>query len=93
MEPYDQNIAPETNVERRMFNRLLNQVTQELESTHTISSKIQPAVDVLEVFCGPQSQLTAQCRQMGHRAIRFGLAEGDLQTVEGRQQFSTPHNP
>ena len=87
LDPHDKTVAPETNVERRMFNKLMTQITQELESTQPTSGSMQPAVDVLEVFCGPQSQLTAQCRQLGHRAIRFGLAEGDLQTVEGRQQL------
>ena len=44
-------------------------------------------IDVLEVFCGPQSQLTHQCQQLGYRAVRFGLAEGDLQTEEGRNRL------
>ena len=80
-------IAPETNTERKMFNKWLHQITREFNSCGDVSGKLSPAIDVLEVFCGPNSQLTHQCQQMGHRAMRFGLAEGDLQTVEGRQRL------
>ena len=80
--------APETNVERNMFNKLIKQLTHELQACqNTQSSTTTPRCDVLEVFCNPQSQLTHQCIQLGHRAMRFGLAEGDLQTPEGRQKL------
>eukprot|EP00435_Cladocopium_sp_Y103_P041817 s1270_g11.t1 len=41
-------------------------------------------LDLLEVFCGPQSQLTHQSRQMGFKAERMSLMQGDLQTRSGR---------
>ena len=79
--------APETNVERNMFNKLIKQLSHELrvcQNTHSPTATAR--CDVLEVFCNPQSQLTHQCIRLGHRAMRFGLAESDLQTPEGRQK-------
>jgi hypothetical protein len=81
--------APETNVERDMFNKLIKQLSRELQAgqnTHNPTST--PRCDVLEVFCNPQSQLTHQCIQLGHRAMRFGLAEGDLQTPKAARNCS-----
>ena len=84
--------APETNVERKLFNKLLIQMSRELETCEPPTNRFQKPIDVLEVFCGPHSQLTHQCQQLGHRAMRFGLAEGDLQTVEGRARLFTVLN-
>ena len=64
-------------------------MSRELETCEPPSNRFQKPIDVLEVFCGPHSQLTHQCQQLGHRAMRFGLAEGDLQTVEGRARLFT----
>ena len=95
-EDHVSHVTHETNRERRMFNKLVNQISHELDQVihegHAVSNKI----DVLEVVCGPHSQLTSQCQQLGHRAMRFGLAEGDLQTSEGRQrlfQVLVKHRP
>jgi len=40
----------------------------------------------MEVFCGANSQLTHQCKQLGFRAERFGSEQCDLQTKHGRTQ-------
>ena len=47
--------APETNIERKLFNKLLLSITKELEQCELGSSGYHPQIDVLEVFCGPQS--------------------------------------
>ena len=44
-------------------------------------------LDVLEIYCSSDSELTRQCQQHGLRATRFGLREGDLSTYEGRQKL------
>ena len=44
-------------------------------------------LDVLEIYCSSESELTRQCQQQGLRSIRFGLREGDLGTFEGRQKL------
>ena len=41
-------------------------------------------LDVLEVYCGSDSQITEQCLKMGLRAERFTIHDGDLATPEGR---------
>ena len=39
------------------------------------------------MFCGPQSELTHQAKNLGYRAERFGFQQGDLSTVEGREKL------
>lgn len=44
----------------------------------------QPGIDVLEVYCSSESQLTGQSIQQGMKAKRFGLQQGNLCYYEGR---------
>ena len=44
----------------------------------------QPRLDVLEVYCSSESQLTQQCLRQGLRAKRFCLQDGDLSVQSGR---------
>ena len=49
-----------------------------------------------EVFCDADSTLTHQVRQLGQQAFRFGLGDGNLSQVEGRQklfQWIAQHQP
>ena len=41
-------------------------------------------LDILEVYCFPDSQLTRVANQLGLRAKRFTLQDGDLRTAEGQ---------
>lgn len=41
-------------------------------------------LDVLEIYCEPESRLTKVCQQLGLKARRFTRADGDLSTSEGR---------
>lgn len=41
----------------------------------------------LRVFCGDNSQLTSQCLHLCGRSYRFGKAQGNLQTLEGRREL------
>ena len=43
-----------------------------------------PKIDLLEVYCSSDNQLTNQGNNMQFRSMRFGLREGDLSTYEGR---------
>ena len=47
------------------------------------------AVDILEVYCEHESQITKVCNQRGGRAIRFTKDDGDLATKEGRNALWT----
>jgi len=61
----------ESNKERIRFNQLVNQYTHELQTiTQKKTTNNQPRLDLLEVFCGPQSQLTHQSQRLGYRAER-----------------------
>lgn len=80
---HDCQLTPEANRELHMFRKCLRQITKEYNQC---AKDIKPIsrTRVMEVFCGPQSQLTAQCHKLGHSAIRFGYEQGDLSTAEGR---------
>ena len=70
--------------------RLIQQYQQELKqvqeqlSHHRMSV---PKLDVLEVMCSDHSELAKQADSLGGRARRFGLSQGDLQTVAGRRKL------
>ena len=80
-----ESITPETNHERVLFRKLVHRYTDELETVRKpcANSRVRP-LDVMEIFCGPQSQLTHQCKQLGFQAERFGYQQGNLQTETGR---------
>jgi hypothetical protein len=44
-------------------------------------------LDLLEVYCGPNSQITHHIIKRGGRAMRFTCDDGDLGTVEGVQKL------
>ena len=46
-------------------------------------------LDLLEVYCGPESQLTHQINRLGGRAMRFTKGDGDLSTKEGIEKLWT----
>ena len=77
------------NQERKRFWALVELIEKEYE---TISKRVKPMgkpIHLMEVFCSSDSSLTKQVQQLGGHAIRFGLAQGDLQTVEGRKDLLT----
>ena len=77
-----------SNKRHSIFKQLVKQISnefQEVSSMPTIRS--EPMIHVLEVFCGPQSELTKQENQLGYRACRFGYQEGDLATIHGRKEL------
>lgn len=51
------------------------------EQTH----KIHKSIQLLEVFCSPDSELTNQTQNLGFQAIRHGMDQGDLSTADGRK--------
>ena len=46
-------------------------------------------IDLLEVYCGDESQITQQINQQGGRALRFTKKDGDLATKEGVNKLWT----
>ena len=68
----------------RKFEKELQSVIQQVESTH---KRHGPRLDLLEVMCSAESELTGQVRKLGGKAERFGRIQGDLQTPEGRKKL------
>ena len=61
-----------------------------LQATWTRPSTIKAekpswGLDLLEIYCEPDSQLTEQARRLGLRAERFTIHDGDLSTTAGRE--------
>ena len=79
--------SPETCRERKLFQRLVHNYSNELQDIqHASSAKQLPArLDLLEVFCGSRSQLTHQGQMLGFNTKRLGLEQCDLQTKDGRK--------
>ena len=88
----DQDFEPinfhsnQMNHRQKKFQAFVNQFTTEMtEVSSKPSIRSEPMVQVMEVLCGPQSELTKQVNNMGYRAVRFGYQEGDVATKEGRE--------
>ena len=74
------------------YNKLVIQISTELENhkhnrNHQYHNMRYPKIDTLEIFCSHDSELTRLCNQLGHKAERFGLSQGDLATAEGRSKL------
>ena len=81
------SMAPETCKEKQHFHKLVSQYHREFQGVVSRRSKSHrpKSIELMEVFCSPQSTLTHQCQQMGYHAARFSQEQGDLQSPEGRQ--------
>ena len=72
------------NQERTKFWDWVRIIEHELEQ---VSQQVSPGgsqLNLLEVFCSNDSNLTHQVNMLGGKAIRFGIDQGDLHTHEGR---------
>ena len=83
----DEFMESQSNQERRYFQSLVSMMEKELHAIETNTKIIGPPVDVVEVFCSPESTLTDQVNHLGGKAIRFGLNQGNLQNAEGRSKL------
>ena len=68
------------------FHALAQQISKEasLARCDPVISNGCSRLHLLEVFCHEASELTKQVQSLGGRANRFGRAQGDLKTKEGR---------
>ena len=54
----------------------------------TLRTRSRPCgLDLLEIYCEPESTLTTTINEMGMKAKRFTRQDGDLSTVEGREKL------
>ena len=71
------------------FHKLVQPFTRESKSISQSCSQKGTPIQVLEVFCGPQSELTKQVNNLGYKGVRHGFQEGDLATESGRAVLFT----
>ena len=64
----------------KQFTKELNRVQHACQT----AKRSMPRLDLLEVMCSEQSELTKQVTRLGGKAQRFGKVQGDLKTPEGR---------
>eukprot|EP00435_Cladocopium_sp_Y103_P018074 s4573_g4.t1 len=83
----DTQTTPETNREAIHFHQLVQQFSQEFQKIHKNTATCHARLNVLEIFCHAQSQLTHQAQRLGFKADRFGLQQGDLHTADGRAEL------
>ena len=54
----------------------------------TLRTRSRPCgLDLLEIYCEPESTLTTTLNEMGMKAKRFTRQDGDLSTAEGREKL------
>ena len=70
----------------RKFSKELHDIVIQVRSKPRCQ---QPRLDLLEVMCSGESELTKQMQRLGGKAQRFGRLQGDLNTVEGRRRLFT----
>ena len=66
---------------------LVNQMSEELQGVVQQVRPLGSRWTLAEVMCSENSPLTQQVQQSGKSAFRFGLAQGDLSEVAGRQSL------
>ena len=70
------------------FDKLVEMISQEFDAVKRSFSESNPKrIQLLEVFCSSKSELTKQVQQLGFRAVRHGMTEGDLGTTDGRRNL------
>ena len=82
------NFVTQSNKTTEKFQQLIQTMTLELTEVYRSSAETTPPrVELIEVFCGPRSELTHQVNQLGGKAIRFSLTEGDLSDCNARRKL------
>ena len=69
------------------LHHLIRKITQEFQEVQQEVRPMGKPFLLGEIFCSSESPLTQQIQNMGQQAFRFGLAQGDLSTVNGRRKL------
>ena len=72
---------------QRECQRLIVKFRKELRDVQHVIKPGRHKSTLFEVMCSHDSELTRQCQQLGYKARRFGLAEGDLNTTHARRKL------
>ena len=79
-----------TDTFKAQVQKLVKQYRNELaQAKHTYGRRNMHVsrIDLCEVMCGDQSELTRQTMSLGGKAIRFAKTDGDLSTASGREKL------
>ena len=85
----------DSEMEFRSYNRVCRALIQKMMSEiHEVQQQLQSEtsssvkrLDLIEVMCSPESEVTQQVLQQGGSARRFGLSEGDLSQSNNRKNL------
>ena len=85
----------DSEMEFRSYNRVCRALIQKMMSeVHEVQQQLQSEtsssvkrLDLIEVMCSPESEVTQQVLQQGGSARRFGLSEGDLSQSNNRKNL------
>ena len=72
---------------QRECQRLIAKFRKELRDVQHVIKPGRHKSTLFEVMCSHDSELTRQCQQLGYKARRFGLVEGDLNTTHARRKL------
>ena len=85
---HDHHQTHHMNSRHKKFQELVHQFTKELQEVSNWEGLRQrPKLQVLEVFCSADSELTRQVNKLGYRASRHGIQEGDLSLKDSRRRL------
>lgn len=76
--------------------KLVQQFSHEFEAVVKETKQLGKPWELAEIMCSENSPLTQQMLQLGKKAFRFGLAQGDLSQSSGRRelfQMMARHRP
>ena len=95
-EDWDETVLTAMHHEASHMRQLVQQFSNEFDEVLKTTKPLGNAWDLAEVMCSEKSPLTQQMLQLGKKAFRFGLAQGDLSQSSGRRelfQLMARHRP
>eukprot|EP00435_Cladocopium_sp_Y103_P072784 s61_g41.t1 len=84
---YEHPKSQQQNNYQRECQRLVNKFRKELRDVQQVIKPGRQKCTLFEVMCSHDSEVTRQCQQLGNRARRFVLSEGDLSTIQARRKL------
>ena len=95
-EDWDDTVLTAMHHEASYMKQMIQQFSNEFDEVLKTTKPLGNPWDLAEVMCSENSPLTQQMLQLGKKAFRFGLAQGDLSQSSGRRelfQMMARHRP
>jgi len=77
MEQHGRGKSAKLKQEHQMSNWVYDELKQYAARHGSSVRRPSSKLDVLEIYCSSESELTRQCQHQGLRSIRFGLRDGN----------------